>query len=156
MNETDELEVELFVNAPRSLAFTRFTEELARWWPQEYTWSQEKLAWIGIDPEVGGRCTERSKDNFTVDFGLVLSIRKPEQLSLAWCIDPERVPVPDPAKASVVDIEFKSIDAKSTMLKLKHSKFNRHGDKGKVYRDNMASDYGWKYILKRYGDTFAN
>lgn len=153
-NDPIELECSVTVPVLPDVAFERFVDEFSRWWPPEYTWSQSKLEWIGIDPRVGGRCTERSQDEFTVDFGRVLAVKRPDSLSIAWCIDPLRVPIPDVDRASLVVIDFASSSFEDTKVRLRHSKFERHGHHGSEYRDTMASEFGWPYILIEYAASF--
>ena len=152
--ESIDLEHDVTVPASPDVAFRRFTERFGDWWPQEYTWSRKRLGRIGIEPEVGGRCTETSVDGFTLDFGLVLSVDPPKGLVFAWCIGPTRIPVPNPNDASVVSVGFTAKGADTTMVTLRHSNFDRHGEGGHEYRNDMAGEYGWPCILKAYVDSF--
>ena len=154
--ESTDLEHHVTVSASPDAAFHRFTERFGDWWPREYTWSRERLGRIGLEPEVGGRCTETSVDGFTIDFGLVLSIDPPKGFVFAWCIGPTRVPIPNPDDASVVSVDFTARDANATTVTLRHSSFDRHGEGGHGYRNDMAGEYGWPYILKAYADSFES
>jgi len=81
-------------------AFDRFARELHAWWPREYTWTQNVLADIGIDPKRGGLCFETGSHDFRCGCGRVLDWERPNRLALAWQISPRRQPVPDPLLAS--------------------------------------------------------
>ena len=93
------------VPVPVDRAFSAFAD-LARWWPREYTWAADTLEDIGIEPREGGHCFERDPDGFTCHWGRVLTWDPPARLVLVWQIAPDRVPEPNPAKASEVEVRF--------------------------------------------------
>ena len=47
------------VETPRERAFELFTEGLGTWWPKEFSWSQDRLEEIGIEPHQDGFAYER-------------------------------------------------------------------------------------------------
>jgi uncharacterized protein YndB with AHSA1/START domain len=93
------------VPVPVDRAFSAFAD-LARWWPREYTWAADTLEDLGIEPREGGHCFERGPDGFTCHWGRVLTWDPPARLVFAWQIAPDRVPEPNPAKASEVEVRF--------------------------------------------------
>lgn len=130
-------------------AFAIFTDGLASWWPPEYTWSGAALELIAIDPREGGLCSEYGPHRFRCDWGRVLVYDPPNRLALTWQIGPTRVPQPDPAQASRIDVRF-SPDGAATAVELVHSGFEHHGEGAEAYRDAMAADPGWPWLLRRY------
>lgn len=84
---------------PPDKAFELFTAGIASWWPREYTWSQDVLEEIAIEPGEGGFCVERGPHGFTVHWGRVETWERPERLVFTWQIGPSREPVPDPNRA---------------------------------------------------------
>ncbi len=120
----------------------------------EYTWSQEALAAIGIEPRAGGSCFELGPHGFRLDWGRVLAWEPPSRLVFSWQIGPTRVPEPDPARASEVAVHFEPADG-GTRVALVHRAFERHGDGAEDYRAAMYSEPGWDYILGRYRDWRA-
>jgi uncharacterized protein YndB with AHSA1/START domain len=143
------------VELPQERAFTLFAQGFATWWPAEYTWSQEALETIAIEPHSGGRCFERGPDGFEVDWGRVKEWGPPRSLKFSWQISPRREPVPDAAKAGEVEVQFVGEDAGSTRVELEHTGFERHGEGAEEYRAAMASEQGWPYILDRYASAAA-
>ena len=148
------------ITVPSALpeAFALFAEGFGKWWPREYTWGQDALERIGLEPRAGGRCYEIGPHDFHSDWGRVLVWDPPHRLRLAWQISPRREPEPDPAKASEVEIRFEPGQDGGTLAVLEHRGFERHGPDGAAYRDAMASAQGWPWILERYaaaarGDT---
>lgn len=135
---------------PLERAFEHFARELYAWWPREYTWSQDVLHDIGIEPRAGGLCFEIGPDAFRCDWGRVLDWAPPERLRLAWQISPRREPVPDPARSSMVTVSFTSDGPQRTLVTLLHENFERHGVDGADYRAAMASAQGWPWILQRF------
>ena len=45
-------------------AHTKFLHELHAWWPQAYTWPQDKLENIYIEAKIDGMCAEIGPYNF--------------------------------------------------------------------------------------------
>lgn len=144
------------IRAPAEEAFHRFVADLAMWWPVEYTWSRDVLETIEIEPRQGGRCFERGPHGFMCDWGRVLEYDAPRRLRFLWQIGPTRVPVPDPERASEVDVRFEREGEASTRVRLEHRHFERHGDEGDSYRDAMASQQGWPYILDNFAASFSS
>ncbi len=146
----DAIQCTVTVKASPDHAFKVFTDEFASWWPQEYTWSGEVLETIGIEPREDGRCFERGPHGFECDWGRVLVWEPPRRLVFSWQISPERVPEPNPDKASKVEVRFLAEGASSTRVELVHRAFERHGEGGAGYRAGLGSPQGWPYILDRY------
>jgi uncharacterized protein YndB with AHSA1/START domain len=74
---------------------------------------------------------------------------------LAWQIAPDRVPEPNPAKASEVEVRFHPTGTSGARVELEHRAFARHGEPGDTYRQAMASPEGWPLLLDRYAATLA-
>jgi uncharacterized protein YndB with AHSA1/START domain len=144
---------EVTVPVPVERAFAVFTDGFATWWPAEYTWSQDVLQTIGIEPVEGGPCFEIGPDGFRCDWGRVLAWEPRERLVFSWQIGPDRVPVPDAAKATEVEVRFTGAGQSGTRVELEHRGFERHGDAGSGYAAGMGSEHGWPYILGRYAQA---
>jgi hypothetical protein len=129
-------------------AITKFVNEFNDWWPKEYTWSQDKLVEITIDPKKDGLCTEIGPHGFRCDWGRVTNINK-NSISLKWQISPKREPQPDPEKSSDLFIEFEG-DATQTIVKLEHFNIDKHGDGSDGFFKAMNAKEGWEYILSCY------
>ncbi len=129
-------------------AFALFTERIGDWWPAEFTWSQDVLDDLRIEPREGGLCTELGPRGFRCDWGAVLAWERPCRLLLAWQIAPSRAPEPNPARASEVEVRFEQNGDASTAVELEHRHFERHGDGAREYRDGMHQ--GWERLLERY------
>lgn len=146
----DTIRLTVTVNAPKERAFYVFTDGLADWWPSEYTWSQNMVEAMTIEPRKGGRCTERGPHGFECDWGRVTVWNPPHQLAVFWQISPDRVPEPDPARSSDIEVRFITEGASQTRIEFEHRGFGRHGEGAAGYREAMGSEYGWPYILDRF------
>ena len=69
---TDAVHAAVTVDVSGERAFEVFVDNLASWWPPEYSWSQDVLEDIGIEPHEGGLCFERGPHGFRCDWGRVL------------------------------------------------------------------------------------
>jgi uncharacterized protein YndB with AHSA1/START domain len=142
------------VPASPDKAFSAFVEALGSWWPSAYTWSGDVLETIAIEPKADGRCFERGPHNFECDWGRVLSYEPPARLAFLWQISPRREPVPDPAKSSEVEVSFIG-EGDATRVELTHDQFDRHEEGAAEYREGLASEQSWPYILRCYRAAVA-
>jgi uncharacterized protein YndB with AHSA1/START domain len=130
-------------------AFAVFTGSLADWWVIEYTWSgPEALAELGMEPHAGGMLYEIGPYGFRGDWGRVLTWDPPRRLVFTWQLGPDRLPVPDPAKASEVEVLFLPDGEGMTRIEVEHRHFDRHGEAAEGYREALTA--GWREMLSRY------
>ena len=135
---------------PPERAFARFTEDMTAWWPQEYTWAQRSLQEIAIEPREGGRCYELGPHGFSCDWGRVVTCEPPGRIAFTWQISPQRVPQPDPALASLVEVRFEPEGDSGTRVRVAHRHFSRHGEGAETYEAAMSSPQGWPLLLERF------
>ncbi|WFE37796.1 SRPBCC family protein [Micromonospora sp. WMMD998] len=144
----------LLVPAPAEQAYAVFTGSLADWWVREYTWSgPEALAALGMEPRAGGMLYEIGPYGFRNDWGRVLTWDPPRRLVFTWQLGPDRVPLPDPARASEVEVLFHPEGPGSTRVDVEHRYFDRHGTAAEDYREVLTA--GWHELLCRYLATVA-
>lgn len=134
-------------------AFELFTAGLATWWPAEFSWSQDVLERVEMEPREGGLFHEFGPHGFRCDWGRVLAWRPPERLVFSWQITPERLPEPNPGKASEVEVCFGPTGAGS-LVELDHRGFERHGEGATGYAEMMGSQ-GWPFALERFAAAAA-
>ena len=137
------------VPVPAEAAFAAFAD-LAGWWPPEYTWAADTLEAIGIEPREGGHCFERGPHGFTLHWGRVLAWEPPARLVFTWQIAPDRVPQPNPARASEVEVRFHPAGEPATRVELEHRAFARHGQAGRGVPPGHGLPLGWPLLLDRY------
>jgi uncharacterized protein YndB with AHSA1/START domain len=146
---------EILVPVDPDEAFAAFVDGFGYWWPREYTWSGPVLEELGIEPGEGGLCFERGPHGFRLDWGRVLVWEPPQRLVFSWQVSPQRLPVPDPDRASEVEVRFIPEGATATLVRLEHRGWERHGEEGARYRDGMAAQPGWPLLLQRYMSAAA-
>ncbi|SBT50382.1 Uncharacterized conserved protein YndB, AHSA1/START domain [Micromonospora auratinigra] len=135
-------------------AFAVFTGGLTDWWVREYTWSgPQALAELGVEPRPGGMLYEIGPYGFRSDWGRVLTWDPPRRLVFTWQIGPDRVPVPDPARASEVEVLFLPETPQRTRVEVEHRHFDRHGAAAEGYRAALTA--GWHELLRRYLATLT-
>jgi uncharacterized protein YndB with AHSA1/START domain len=137
------------VRAPRERAFDLFTVGLGVWWPREFSWSQDKLEEIGLEPREDGFAYERGPYGFTVHWGRVTEWEPPDRLVFLWQIAGDRTPQPDPEKASEVEVRFAEQDG-GTRVDVEHGAWERHGDGAREYRDGFEQAGAWPLALERF------
>lgn len=144
----------LLVHSNSKNSFRKFVNELNDWWPGEYTWSQKKPEEIKIDGRLGGLCTEIGPHGFRCDWGRVTEFESGERIAMKWQISMKREPVPDPDKASDIEVSFIERGGETEIV-FSHSNFENHGEGWEEYLEAMDGEYGWDYILKRF-KNFCN
>lgn len=150
------LRLSVTVRATPELAFTVFTGRLNDWWVREFSWSgPDRLVHIGIEPGLGGLAHEIGPHGFRIDWGRVLTWEPARRLVLSWQIPPDRIPQPDPAQASEIEVWFRPHTDGSTpggtTVELEHRHFERHGPDAAGYRCAMTD--GWQELLARYAEA---
>lgn len=141
---------EVVVSLPPPRTFGLFTDGVDTWWPRSYTWSGDALVAMVLEPEPGGRCLELGPDGFQCHWGRVLECDAPRRLRFSWQIGPHREPVPDRSLASEVEVTFVAQQEGTTRVVLEHRGFDRHGRLGDAYREALASEHGWPYLLSEF------
>ncbi|MBK6266725.1 SRPBCC domain-containing protein [Marivirga sp. S37H4] len=146
----DGISKKLTVEINAKKAFRKFVHEFNQWWPKEYTWSQDFLREIKIDPKIDGLCTEIGPYGFRIDWGRVTNLTENESIEFKWQISPKREPIPNPDAASDIKINFTQQNGSATSIEFEHYNFRNHADGGKEYQEMMDSEYGWDYILGQF------
>lgn len=158
MSDTDGIEPiteSVLVDAPPGDAFAGFTDGMTTWWPRAYTWSGELLERIGIEGRAGGFCYEIGANGMRLDWGRVSSWDPPRRLSFSWEIGPGRVPQPNPARASMVEVTFEPASGERTSVTVVHRGWERHGDAATEYRRQFAEAGAWRAILESFAAAVA-
>lgn len=137
-------------------AFNFFVTNLNAWWPAEYTWSGDALQEIAIELRINGHCYEEGPYGFRCDWGRVIKVEPPHSIRFTWQISPERVPEPNPEKASEIEVTFTKKSNSSSEINFEHRFLERHGNMAGEYYNAMRSPQGWPYILGCYLKALNN
>jgi hypothetical protein len=148
LDGTDAVQCETIVPLGLAAAFEMFRHDIHDWWPRELTWSGGALERLTLDGRKGGMLWEQGPDGLRLDCARVMRWLPPERLALRWHIGPGRVPQPDAARASDVEVRFAAEDKGHTRVILDHRGFANLGAGAGEYRAAMASARGWPHILQ--------
>lgn len=140
------------LSAPVQHAFQVFVERITDWWPKAYTFSQDDLAQIAIEPHTGGRWYEVDRRGRRLDWGEVRAFDPLRRLVLSWAVSADRGQE-RPEHASEVEVRFQALGPKLTRVEVEHRDFARHGSGAHILRAGMASSEGWPYILREYAEA---
>ena len=146
MQATSELVLRksITVKASPERAFEVFTAEMAGWWPMTtHSIGEENVEHVEIEPRVGGRFFERTKDGVEHLWGTVTAWEPPTPIAYTWH------PGYSTDEQQDVEITF-TPEGDGTRVDLVHTGWERRGAKAaKMY---AGYDEGWDYVL---GERFA-
>ena len=143
--------LEVVVHGSPDEGFAGFTAELGAWWPPPYRGGPGSVVDHRLEPRVGGRVTEVADDGFELDWARVEAWEPPARLVLSWAIGPDRVPTPEPARRSTVEVTFTAHGDGGTRVRLHHRDLEAHGDDdGSAYAAGLGSTRGWPWILELF------
>ncbi len=147
MDAPQPLEAAVIVDTSAEAAFVRFTAGLGGWWPPEFSWSQPALLErIGMECREGGLLSETGPHGFRIDWGRVVVWEPPRRLVFLWQIGADRVPEPDPERASLVTVTVEAASSGADVTVV-HDRWERHGADAQAYRDGFVG--AWPMALER-------
>ena len=111
---SDRVEKSIVVGLPRDLAFTKWVEEVHRWWPAGHRRSGDPSSTVVMEGREEGRFFERCDSGEEFDFGRIVEYRYPERLVLDWFLGS------GPERASKVEICFSSLSEAETKIEVTH------------------------------------
>ncbi len=150
-DEIPPLLADVTVPIPPDRAFTAFTAGFDDWWPPAFTWSQPaNLVQMRFGTAEGDLLNEIGPHGFRLDWGRITRWDPPEAVGFTWQIGPDRVPVPDPDRASLVEVTFRPSD-RGTQVAVRHHRWAAHGDGAAAYREQFAP--AWPMALEAYAAT---
>jgi len=148
----DPVKASVTLSAPVGDAFRVFVDRIGEWWPRAYTFAQDDLASIVIEPRAGGRWYEIDRRGRRLDWGEVRMFEPNERLVLSWAVSADRRQEP-PQRASEVEVRFRPLGPRFTRIDLEHRAFGRHGAGADILRRGMGSAEGWPYILREFAEA---
>ena len=72
----------------------------------------------------------------------------PQRLGFLWQIGCDRVPQPDPERASLVTVTVEAVSPTTTTVQVVHDRWEHHGEGAQTYRDDFAG--AWPMALERF------
>jgi DNA-binding transcriptional ArsR family regulator len=140
----------LVVEVPRVQAFEFFMRQEA-WWPaQTHHLAEPPGETVILEPFVGGRWFERSRDGREYDWGTVLVWEPPRRIVVTWQIGAGWVYEPDPAKASEIEVRFLAESQQRTRVEFEHRHLERYGAQTERMRSILDGPGGAAGVLQAY------
>ena len=138
--EVAPIEKTIVVARPVEEAFRMYTEELGSWWPlRSHARNTERPDTAVLDPHVGGRLYEQTRDGEELDWGEVQVWDPPHRLVHSWHLG-------RPDGATQVEVRF-APDGDGTRVELVH----RGWSDDAAGRRSMY-DTGWDFV---FGECFS-
>lgn len=130
------------VKATPERAFTRFTTDIASWWPlASHSVGEDDSETVMFEERVGGRIVERLRSGQEAVWGTVTAWEPPHRVAFTWH------PGSEPERATFVEVLFSAAGPR-TRVELRHSGFERLGPEGARIR--RMYPIGWLYVLGLY------
>jgi uncharacterized protein YndB with AHSA1/START domain len=130
------------VARPASHAFAVWTGDIGRWWPADHTTTGEDDLTVALEPKVGGRIYERTRDGREFDWGEILVWEPPHRFAYTWHLRRTR------EDATEVEIRFVPTAPDATRVEIEHRGWQRLGAEGPTWRDRNRG--GWDTLLPHY------
>ena len=130
------------VACPPEHAFEVWTARIATWWPADHTVSGDADLDVVVEPGVGGRIYERTRDGVEHDWGWVTEWEPPGRFVYQWHLRRDR------DDATEVEIRFLPVDGSRTRVEIEHRDWERLGAEGPTWRDRNAG--GWATLLPHF------
>ncbi len=128
------------VPRPPAEAFEIFTGRLAEWWPlARFSIHEAEAATCVLEPRVGGRAYEITRDGREGEWGKVLVWDPPHRLVLSWH------PGNPPEDSTELELRFLT-DPGGTRVELEHRNWTRLGARAKQTREQYNS--GWAEVFE--------
>jgi uncharacterized protein YndB with AHSA1/START domain len=133
------------VKAPIAHAFEVFTSGLTRWWPHNHGIGKKPIAKVVMEPRLGGRWLEISKEGTETTVATITLWEPPHRVMMVWQVNAQWKP--DAAMKSEVDVRFTAEGPDVTRVELLHHKFETMGaEAGASMRKDV--DGGWPGLLE--------
>jgi hypothetical protein len=135
------------VKAPVAHAFDVFTRGLTRWWPHDHSIAKKPIEKVLLEPRLGGRWLEISKDGTEISVATIILWEPPNHFVMVWQVNAQWKP--DLAMKSEVDVRFTAEGPDVTFVELVHHKFETMGaEAGASMRSDV--DRGWPSLIERF------
>jgi uncharacterized protein YndB with AHSA1/START domain len=144
----------LNVEAPQSLAWRVFTEQMKTWWPLAmYKIGKANAVDAVVEPCVGGRWYERGDDGSECNWGRVLVWEPYSRLVLTWDINADFQY--DPELQTEIEVRFLPDGAAKTRVEFEHRKLDRYGDRRDEMRTIFDKTGDWGRLLAAFAAATA-
>ena len=141
----------IVVDVVPARAFELFID-LGRWWPlATHKIAEPAGEFVVLEPFVGGRWYERSRDGAETDWGRVLAFDPPRRILLTWLMGSDWKHEPDPNRASEIEVTFIGEATDRTRVVFEHRHLERYRDRAEPMRAILDRPNGAEGVLRAFG-----
>jgi DNA-binding transcriptional ArsR family regulator len=145
----------ILVDAPALRAFDLFLDQ-ARWWPlATHHIAEQPAETVVLEPFVGGRWYERSRDGNETQWGSVLAFEPPHRLLLSWQMSSDWTHEQDSARASEIEVSFLAEARNRTRVVFEHRHLERYGKQAERMRAALERPKAAEAVLRAFADRVA-
>lgn len=129
------------------VAFRRFTDDFAAWWPRaSHSIGGKQVASIAFECRVGGQIVEELVDGRRFLWGTVTGFERPTRVAFTWH------PSMESDKAQDVEVRF-TPEGEGTLVELISTGWERLGPDASKMRKGY--DIGWGSVLDAYAGQWS-
>ena len=141
------------VQAPQTVAWRVFTEQIGVWWPLAfYKIGKANAVDAVTEPRVGGRRYERG-DGSMCQWGSVLEWEPHSHLVLSWDISADWQY--DPTLKTEIEVRFSADGSDRTRVELEHRHLDRYGARRDEMRRIFDIEGDWGRLLEAFARAAA-
>ena len=145
----------IVVNVSPARAFELFLDQ-DNWWPATtHHIANPPGETVVLQPFVGGRWYERSRDGSETDWGRVLAFDPPHRILLSWLMGSDWNHEPDPARASEIEVTFLTENARRTRVVFEHRHLERYGGQAERMRAVLDRPSAAEAVLRAFESAVA-
>jgi len=140
----------IVVEIPPARAFELFLHQEA-WWPvATHRIDIHAPGTVVLEPFVGGRWYERSREGNEIEWGRVLAFDPPHRILLSWHVGSDWNYEPDPARVSEIEVSFLAESRGRTRVVFEHRHLERYGDQAKRMRSVLERPHAAEAVLQAF------
>jgi len=145
----------IVVDVVPARAFELFID-LGHWWPlATHNIADPAGETVVLEPSVGGRWYERSRDGGETEWGRVLAFDPPHRILLSWLMGSDWKHEPDPTRASEIEVTFIGDGADRTRVVFEHRHLERYRERADRMRAVLDRPDGAEGVLRAFGTAVA-
>src|SRR3977135_3881481 len=142
------------VQAPLTVAWRVFTEQMGTWWPLTvYKIGKANAGDAIVEPRGGWRGYEVGDGGSTCDWGRFLLWEPPARLVLSWDITADWQY--DPDLKTEIEVRFIAEGKDATRVELEHRKLDRYGARRDEMRHIFNTEGDWGRLLAMFAARAA-
>jgi uncharacterized protein YndB with AHSA1/START domain len=133
----------------------RSTSAFRQWPLATHHIAEQPAETVVLEPFVGGRWYERSRDGNETPWGRVLAFEPPHRLLLGWQMSSDWVHEQDPARGSEIEVSFLAETRNRTRVVFEHRHLERYGEQAERMRAALERPKAAEAVLRAFANRVA-